>query len=243
MLHPKITRDQGRARHARQVVRQGRGETGGGAVRSARRASAQERDARAPGARGPAGPRVGRGGRRRGMGGRQNRPRVLRHRAGPPRARRVGRGGRGGGVDRAGRRRGGRWASGRRSADIRCAARQLGLGGAYLRAGRRCHPGPVAGLQGAACPGRGTAPGSSGVGALVGHPVAAAPHLRAGAVLGEDVNRARFDAALRRDPLDLEVHIDWVSQLQPRWGGEPGRRWRSPGRRSGGLRRGIRSAA
>ncbi|MET9091428.1 hypothetical protein ABZX72_05025 [Streptomyces cyaneofuscatus] len=43
-----------------------------------------------------------------------------------------------------------------------------------------------------------------------------------GLSLGEDVNRARFDAALRRDPLDLEVHIDWVSQLQPRWGGEPG---------------------
>ncbi|WP_433399515.1 hypothetical protein [Streptomyces sp. CA-146814] len=43
-----------------------------------------------------------------------------------------------------------------------------------------------------------------------------------GMSLGEDVNRARFDAALRRDPLDLEVHIDWLSQLQPRWGGEPG---------------------
>ncbi|WP_411079651.1 hypothetical protein [Streptomyces sp. cmx-18-6] len=43
-----------------------------------------------------------------------------------------------------------------------------------------------------------------------------------GLSLGEDVNRVRFDAALRRDPLDLEVHIDWLSQLQPRWSGEPG---------------------
>lgn len=43
-----------------------------------------------------------------------------------------------------------------------------------------------------------------------------------GMSLGTVVNRTRLDAALRRDPLDLETHIDWVSQLQPRWGGEPG---------------------
>jgi hypothetical protein len=40
--------------------------------------------------------------------------------------------------------------------------------------------------------------------------------------LGRDVNEARLDAALRRDPLDLATHIEWVSQLQPRWSGEPG---------------------
>ncbi|MEU6218235.1 hypothetical protein ABZ845_12060 [Streptomyces sp. NPDC047022] len=43
-----------------------------------------------------------------------------------------------------------------------------------------------------------------------------------GMSLGPAVNEARLDAALRRDPLDLETHIEWVSQLQPRWGGEPG---------------------
>ncbi|MCX4395802.1 MULTISPECIES: hypothetical protein [unclassified Streptomyces] len=43
-----------------------------------------------------------------------------------------------------------------------------------------------------------------------------------GMSLGPVVNRTRLDAALRRDPLDLETHIDWVSQLQPRWSGEPG---------------------
>ncbi|KDN75906.1 hypothetical protein ABZ568_37850 [Streptomyces olindensis] len=43
-----------------------------------------------------------------------------------------------------------------------------------------------------------------------------------GMSLGSAVNETRFDAALRRDPLDLETHIEWVSQLQPRWGGEPG---------------------
>ncbi|MFF7952190.1 hypothetical protein [Streptomyces griseorubiginosus] len=43
-----------------------------------------------------------------------------------------------------------------------------------------------------------------------------------GMSLGPAVNEARRDAALRRDPLDLETHIEWVSQLQPRWGGEPG---------------------
>ncbi|CAL9638775.1 hypothetical protein [Streptomyces sp. enrichment culture] len=43
-----------------------------------------------------------------------------------------------------------------------------------------------------------------------------------GMSLGSAVNEARFDAALRRDPLDLETHVEWLSQLQPRWGGEPG---------------------
>jgi hypothetical protein len=40
--------------------------------------------------------------------------------------------------------------------------------------------------------------------------------------LGAAVNETRRDAALRRDPLDLEVHVEWVSYLQPRWSGEPG---------------------
>ncbi|MFF4121534.1 hypothetical protein [Streptomyces sp. NPDC001714] len=43
-----------------------------------------------------------------------------------------------------------------------------------------------------------------------------------GMSLGSAVNETRLDAALRRDPLDLETHVEWVSQLQPRWGGEPG---------------------
>lgn len=43
-----------------------------------------------------------------------------------------------------------------------------------------------------------------------------------GMSLGSAVNETRLDAALRRDPLDLETHIEWLSQLQPRWGGEPG---------------------
>lgn len=43
-----------------------------------------------------------------------------------------------------------------------------------------------------------------------------------GMSLGRAVGEARRDAALRRDPLDLETHVEWVSQLQTRWGGEPG---------------------
>ncbi|MCI3154462.1 hypothetical protein ELQ39_22545 [Streptomyces sp. GB4-14] len=43
-----------------------------------------------------------------------------------------------------------------------------------------------------------------------------------GMSLGSPVAETRRDAALRRDPLDLEVHLEWLSQLQPRWGGEPG---------------------
>lgn len=36
------------------------------------------------------------------------------------------------------------------------------------------------------------------------------------------VNETRFEAALRRDPLDLDSHVERVSYLQPRWSGEPG---------------------
>ncbi|MFE2276499.1 hypothetical protein ACFXAE_04335 [Streptomyces sp. NPDC059454] len=43
-----------------------------------------------------------------------------------------------------------------------------------------------------------------------------------GMSLGATVNETRFDAGLRRDPLDLEIHIERLAQLQPRWGGEPG---------------------
>ncbi|CAM5629655.1 hypothetical protein SALBM135S_05830 [Streptomyces alboniger] len=43
-----------------------------------------------------------------------------------------------------------------------------------------------------------------------------------GMSLGPAVNEARLDAALRRDPLDPEIHLERLSQLQPRWGGEPG---------------------
>ncbi|NEB01018.1 hypothetical protein [Streptomyces sp. SID13726] len=43
-----------------------------------------------------------------------------------------------------------------------------------------------------------------------------------GMSLGPAVNETRRDAALRRDPLDLATHIEWVSQLQPRWSGEAG---------------------
>ncbi|MFE7523160.1 hypothetical protein [Streptomyces halstedii] len=43
-----------------------------------------------------------------------------------------------------------------------------------------------------------------------------------GMSLDRAVTETRLDAALRRDPLDLETHLAWVSQLQPRWSGEPG---------------------
>ncbi|MFD7288306.1 hypothetical protein [Streptomyces sp. NPDC059863] len=43
-----------------------------------------------------------------------------------------------------------------------------------------------------------------------------------GMSLGPAINETRLDAARRRDPLDLETHVEWVTQLQPRWGGEPG---------------------
>lgn len=43
-----------------------------------------------------------------------------------------------------------------------------------------------------------------------------------GMSLGAAVNETRFDAGLRRDPLDLDIHTERLAQLQPRWGGEPG---------------------
>ncbi|MYY82561.1 MULTISPECIES: hypothetical protein [unclassified Streptomyces] len=43
-----------------------------------------------------------------------------------------------------------------------------------------------------------------------------------GMSVGADVSVTRFHAALRRVPLDLEAHLEWLSQLQPRWAGEPG---------------------
>ncbi|EFL29658.1 conserved hypothetical protein [Streptomyces viridochromogenes DSM 40736] len=43
-----------------------------------------------------------------------------------------------------------------------------------------------------------------------------------GMSLGPAINETRFEAALRRDPLDLETHLERLSQLQPRWGGKPG---------------------
>ncbi|MER5554713.1 hypothetical protein ABT001_24090 [Streptomyces sp. NPDC002793] len=43
-----------------------------------------------------------------------------------------------------------------------------------------------------------------------------------GMSLDRSINETRLDAALRRDPLDLETHTAWISQSQPRWGGEPG---------------------
>jgi hypothetical protein len=43
-----------------------------------------------------------------------------------------------------------------------------------------------------------------------------------GMSVGRTVNEVRLEAALRRDPLDLESHVSWVSYLQPRWSGEPG---------------------
>lgn len=43
-----------------------------------------------------------------------------------------------------------------------------------------------------------------------------------GMSLGPAVNETRFDAGLRRDPLDLDIHTERLAQLQPRWGGEPG---------------------
>lgn len=43
-----------------------------------------------------------------------------------------------------------------------------------------------------------------------------------GMSLDPAVKETRLRAALRRDPLDLETHLEWLSQMQPRWGGEPG---------------------
>ncbi|WP_199545697.1 hypothetical protein [Streptomyces sp. N35] len=43
-----------------------------------------------------------------------------------------------------------------------------------------------------------------------------------GMSVDDSVKEARLAAGLRRDPLNLDIHLEWVSQLQPRWGGEPG---------------------
>ncbi|MET8595938.1 hypothetical protein [Streptomyces althioticus] len=43
-----------------------------------------------------------------------------------------------------------------------------------------------------------------------------------GMSLSPTVSETRRDAGLRRDPLDVEIHLEWLYQLQPRWGGEPG---------------------
>ncbi|WP_330357943.1 hypothetical protein [Streptomyces chartreusis] len=43
-----------------------------------------------------------------------------------------------------------------------------------------------------------------------------------GMSLDDSVQEARLAAGLRRDPLNLDLHLEWVSHLQPRWGGEPG---------------------
>ncbi|MFF5338885.1 hypothetical protein [Streptomyces sp. NPDC013181] len=47
-----------------------------------------------------------------------------------------------------------------------------------------------------------------------------------GMSLGSDITEVRRDAALRRAPLDLETHLEWLSLLQPRWSGEPGQAMR-----------------
>lgn len=43
-----------------------------------------------------------------------------------------------------------------------------------------------------------------------------------GMSLDDSVQEARLAAGLRRDPLNPDIHLEWVSHLQPRWGGEPG---------------------
>ncbi|MFI6376044.1 hypothetical protein [Streptomyces sp. NPDC050546] len=43
-----------------------------------------------------------------------------------------------------------------------------------------------------------------------------------GMSVDDSVQDARLAAGLRRDPLNLDIHLEWVSHLQPRWGGEPG---------------------
>ncbi|MFF5498585.1 hypothetical protein [Streptomyces aquilus] len=43
-----------------------------------------------------------------------------------------------------------------------------------------------------------------------------------GMSLDDNVQEARLAAGLRRDPLDVDIHLEWVSHLQPRWGGKPG---------------------
>ncbi|MFI6942106.1 hypothetical protein ACIBI4_22770 [Streptomyces sp. NPDC050418] len=43
-----------------------------------------------------------------------------------------------------------------------------------------------------------------------------------GMSLDDGIQEARLAAGLRRDPLDVDVHLEWVGHLQPRWGGKPG---------------------
>lgn len=43
-----------------------------------------------------------------------------------------------------------------------------------------------------------------------------------GMSVDDSVQEARLAAGLRRDPLSLSLHLEWVSHLQPRWGGKPG---------------------
>lgn len=43
-----------------------------------------------------------------------------------------------------------------------------------------------------------------------------------GMSVDDSAQEARLAAGLRRDPLNLSLHLEWVSHLQPRWGGEPG---------------------
>ncbi|MEU9335508.1 hypothetical protein AB0D49_20390 [Streptomyces sp. NPDC048290] len=43
-----------------------------------------------------------------------------------------------------------------------------------------------------------------------------------GMSVGAAVQETRLAAALRRAPLDPQIHAERVTQLQPRWGGEPG---------------------
>lgn len=194
MLHRTITRDQGRARHVGQAVRQGCGETGGGSARPARPAQTEERDVRAARAGRRAGARPGGGGRRRRLGGGQGSPCPLRSRPrslGPGPARRPGRSA---GLDRPGRT-GGQGAPGDRPADIRGAPHQLGLGSAYLRARCERHAGAVARLPRAARDRRGTAARSRRAAARLGHPVASPPHLGSWHVPGP---RRQRDPARRR---------------------------------------------
>ncbi|SNX56690.1 hypothetical protein SAMN06272735_1143 [Streptomyces sp. TLI_55] len=43
-----------------------------------------------------------------------------------------------------------------------------------------------------------------------------------GMSLADHIQDARLAAGLRRDPLNVDIHLEWVSHLQPRWGGKPG---------------------
>ncbi|MGW0868829.1 hypothetical protein [Streptomyces koelreuteriae] len=43
-----------------------------------------------------------------------------------------------------------------------------------------------------------------------------------GMSVDDSAQDARLAAGLRRDPLNPDIHLEWVSHLQPRWGGERG---------------------